>query len=192
MVREILVWPHPTLKQKAKPVEKVDDSIRQLVKDMFESMYAADGVGLAAPQIGVLKKVIVLDTTPRQPTSKPVAMINPEILLLDGKTIYKEGCLSVPGEAEDVERALTARVRFLDEQGEEQILDVDGLLAIAVQHETDHLQGVMFVDHISTLKRELIRKRMKKVQTARAEEKDDEAPDARAARRKEGARAGAL
>jgi peptide deformylase len=192
MVREILVWPHPTLKQKAKPVEKVDDSIRELVRDLFESMYAADGVGLAAPQIGVLKNVIVLDTTPRQPTSKPVAMINPEILLLDGKTLYKEGCLSVPGEAEDVERALTARVRYLDEQGEEQVLDADGLLAIAVQHETDHLKGVMFVDHISTLKRELIRKRMKKVQTARAEEKDDEAPAARASRRKEGARAGAL
>ena len=192
MVHEILVWPHPTLKQKAKPVEVVDDSIRQLVKDMFESMYAADGVGLAAPQIGVLKKVIVLDTTPRQPESKPVAMINPEILTLDGKTVYKEGCLSVPGEAEDVERALTVTVRYLDEQGVEQTLAADGLLAIAVQHETDHLQGVMFVDHISALKRDLIRKRMKKVQSARAEEKPDQ-PEARAAsRKKEGARAGAL
>jgi peptide deformylase len=193
MVREILVWPHPTLKQKAKPVEEVDGSTRQLIKDMFESMYAADGVGLAAPQIGVLKRVIVLDTTPRQPTSKPVAMVNPEILLLDGKTIYKEGCLSVPGEAEDVERALTVTVRYLDEEGVQQTLEADGLLAIAVQHETDHLQGVMFVDHISTLKRELIRKRMKKVQSARADEKDDEAPSAAGKRgRKEGARAGAL
>jgi peptide deformylase len=189
MVHEILVWPHPTLKQKAKPVEKVDDAVRQLIKDLYESMYAADGVGLAAPQIGVLRNVIVLDTTPRQPESHPVAMVNPEILTLDGKLIYKEGCLSVPGEAEDVERAATVTVRYLDEQGQQQTLNADGLLAIAVQHETDHLKGVMFVDHISTLKRELIRKRMKKVQSARAEEK----PSTRAeTRRKEGARAGAL
>ena len=192
MVHEILVWPHPTLKQKAKPVEVVDDATRQLIKDLFESMYAADGVGLAAPQIGVLRTVIVLDTTPRQPESKAVAMITPEILTLDGKTIYKEGCLSVPGEAEDVERALTVTVRYLDEQGVQRTLDADGLLAIAVQHETDHLKGVMFVDHISTLKRELIRKRMKKVQSARADERPDQ-PEARAAsRKKEGARAGAL
>ncbi len=191
MVHEILVWPHPTLKQKAKPVEVVDDAVRQLVKDMFESMYAADGVGLAAPQIGVLKNVIVLDTTPRQPESRPVAMINPEILTLDGKTVYKEGCLSVPGEAEDVERALTVTVRYLDEQGVQQTLSADGLLAIAVQHETDHLKGVMFVDHISALKRDLIRKRMKKVQVARAEEK--EKPAARAeGRHQEAPRAGAL
>lgn len=173
MVREILVWPHPLLKQKARPVQAVDEETRALIKDMYESMYAADGVGLAAPQVGVLKNVIVLDTTPRQPDSHPVAMVNPEILTLDGKTIYKEGCLSVPGEAEDVERALTVTVRYLDEQGDEKTLSAEGLLAIAIQHETDHLKGVMFVDHISSLKRELIRKRMKKVQAAMAEEKGE-------------------
>lgn len=184
MVHEILVWPNPLLKQKAKPVEKVDDEVRTLIKDMFESMYAADGVGLAAPQIGVLKNVIVLDTTPRQPESKPVAMVNPEIVSLEGKLIYKEGCLSVPGEAEDVDRAAIATVRFLDEQGVEQTLRCEGLLAVAVQHETDHLKGVMFVDHISSLKRELIRKRMKKVQAVMAEEKHapkKKTKDARAA-----------
>ena len=163
MVHEILVWPHPVLKQKAQPVAKVDDEIRTLIKDMFESMYAADGVGLAAPQIGVLKNVIVLDTTPRQPESKPVAMVNPEILTLEGKCTYKEGCLSVPGEAEDVERAAVVTARYLDETGEQQTLTADGLLAIAIQHECDHLKGVMFVDHISNMKRELIRKRMKKL-----------------------------
>ncbi len=105
MVHEILVWPNPVLKQKAHPVTQVDESIRTLIKDMFESMYAADGVGLAAPQIGVMKNVIVLDTTPRQPESRPVAMVNPEIVVLEGKRTYKEGCLSVPGEAEDVDRA---------------------------------------------------------------------------------------
>lgn len=173
MVREILVWPHPLLKQKAQPVKVVDDSIRTLIKDMFDSMYAADGVGLAAPQVGVLKNVIVLDTTPRQPESKPVAMINPEILELNGETVYREGCLSIPGEAEDVDRAETITVRYLDEQGNEVVLKADGLLAIAVQHETDHLKGIMFVDHISALKREIVRKRMKKFQaTIEAEKKE--------------------
>jgi peptide deformylase len=180
MVREILVWPHPLLKQKARPVEKVDDETRALIKDLFESMYAADGVGLAAPQVGVLKNVIVLDTTPRQPESHAVAMVNPEILTLDGKTVYKEGCLSVPGEAEDVERATAVTVRYLDEQGEQKTLAAEGLLAIAIQHETDHLKGVMFVDYISSLKRELIRKRMKKMQAAMAEDKADAEADAKA------------
>jgi peptide deformylase len=174
MVREILVWPHPTLKKKARPVARVDDSIRALIKDLFESMYAADGVGLAAPQIGELVNVIVLDTTPRQPDSKPVAMVNPEILSLEGKILYKEGCLSVPGEAEDVDRAAAVTVRYLDEQGAEQTLRAEGLLAIAIQHETDHLKGVMFVDYLSSLKRELIRKRMKKLQASMADEKDEE------------------
>ena len=132
MVREILVWPHPVLKQKAQPVAAVDDSTRALIKDLFDSMYAADGVGLAAPQIGVLKNVIVLDTTPRQPEAKPLAMVNPEILTSEGKVEYKEGCLSIPGEAEDVDRAAIITVRFLDEQGVEQTLKCDGLLAIAV------------------------------------------------------------
>lgn len=182
MVHEILVWPNPVLKQKAHPVSKVDDSVRQLIKDMFESMYAADGVGLAAPQIGVLKNVIVLDTTPRQPTSKAVAMVNPEILTLEGKCTYKEGCLSVPGEAEDVDRAAVVTARYLDEDGVEQTITADGLLAIAIQHECDHLKGVMFVDHISALKREVIRKRMKKIQ-ASIEEDREEAPSGKAARK---------
>lgn len=177
MVHEILVWPNPVLKQKAQPVAHVDDEIRTLCKDMFESMYAADGVGLAAPQIGVLKNVIVLDTTSKQPEAKPVAMINPEILTLEGKCTYKEGCLSVPGEAEDVERAAVVTVRYLDETGTEQTLTTDGLLAIAIQHECDHLKGVMFVDHISNMKRELIRKRMKKLQASMDSDRDEPAPE---------------
>jgi peptide deformylase len=173
MVREILIWPHPTLKKKATPVEKVDDSTRELVKDLFESMYAADGVGLAAPQIGVLKNVIVLDTTPRQPESAPIAMINPEILSLEGEVQYNEGCLSIPGEAEEVDRAAICTVRYLDENGKEHTKRCEGLLAIAVQHETDHLQGTVFVDHISTLKRELIRKRMKRLKAEREAEAEE-------------------
>jgi peptide deformylase len=169
MVREILIWPDPILKQKAKPVAKVDDSVRTLVKDMFETMYAADGVGLAAPQVGVLQRVIVLDTTPRQPESKPIAMINPQIISMEGELTYTEGCLSLPGEAEDVERAAVVTVKFLDPEGQEQTLRCDGLLAIAVQHETDHLDGTVFVDHISSLKREIIRKRMKRLKSEREE-----------------------
>lgn len=149
---------------------KVDDAVRELIRDMFESMYAADGVGLAAPQIGVLKNVIVLDTTPRQPESKPYAMVNPEIISMEGSTTYTEGCLSVPGEAEDVDRASIVTVRYLDEQGVEQTLRAEGLLAIAIQHETDHLKGTMFVDHISALKREVIRKRMKRLKAEREAE----------------------
>jgi peptide deformylase len=170
MVREILIWPDPILKQKAKPVAKVDDSIRALVKDMFETMYAADGVGLAAPQVGILQRVIVLDTTPRQPESKPIAMINPEIVAMEGETTYTEGCLSIPGEAEDVDRAAVVTVKFLDVEGQEQTLKCDDLLAIAVQHETDHLNGTVFVDHVSTLKREIIRKRMKRLKAEREEQ----------------------
>ena len=167
MVREILIWPDPILKQKAKPVAKVDDKVRALIKDMFETMYAAEGVGLAAPQVGILQRVIVLDTRPQQPESKPLAMINPELVSLEGETTYTEGCLSIPGEAEDVDRAAIATVRYLDEDGQEQTLRCDGLLAIAVQHETDHLDGTVFVDHVSTLKREFIRKRMKKLKASR-------------------------
>jgi peptide deformylase len=165
MVREILIWPDPILKQTAKPVAKVDDSIRTLVKDMFETMYAADGVGLAAPQVGVLQRVIVLDATSRQPESKPLAMINPEIIAMEGETTFTEACLSIPGEAEDVDRAAVVTVKFLDPNGEEQTLRCDGLLAIAVQHEADHLNGTVFVDHVSTLKREIIRKRMKRLKS---------------------------
>ncbi|ADO70035.1 peptide deformylase [Stigmatella aurantiaca] len=167
MVREILIWPHPVLKQKARPVAKVDDAVRALVKDMFETMYAADGVGLAAPQVGILQRIIVLDTTPRQPDSKPLAMINPEIVGMEGATTYTEGCLSIPGEAEDVDRAAIVTVKFLDVDGQEQTLTCDDLLAIAVQHETDHLDGTVFVDHVSSLKREIIRKRMKRLKTER-------------------------
>jgi peptide deformylase len=167
MVREILIWPDPVLKKKASPVTRVDDSTRALVNDMFETMYAADGVGLAAPQIGVLKNIIVLDTSPRQPESKPVAMINPEIVSTEGRTVYTEGCLSIPGEAEDVERAAKVMVRFLDPDGKQQTLEAEGLLAVAIQHETDHLLGTMFVDHLSSLKREMIRKRMKRLKAER-------------------------
>lgn len=167
MLREIVIWPDPVLKKRAAAVSSVTDATRALIRDMFETMYAADGVGLAAPQIGVLQRVIVLDTTPRQPEAKPIAMVNPVIVAKVGTTLYDEGCLSVPGEAEEIERAARVTVKFLDPEGAEQTLDCEGLLAIAVQHETDHLDGTMFVDHLSSLKRDLIRKRMKRLKEER-------------------------
>jgi peptide deformylase len=176
MVREILIWPDPALKKKSSPVARVDDSVRALVDDLFETMYAADGVGLAAPQVGVLRNVIVLDTSPRQPDAQPVAMVNPVILSLEGELTFSEGCLSIPGEAEEVDRAAIATVQYFDVDGKQKTMRAEGLLAIAIQHECDHLQGTMFVDHISSLKRELIRKRMKRLKADRAEQADSPSP----------------
>ncbi len=170
MVREIVIWPDPVLKQVATPVDRVDDTIRKLLDDMAETMYAADGVGLAAPQIGVPKRVIVIDTSPRQEGQKLLHLVNPRIVRTEGETVYTEGCLSVPGEAEEVERAAKAWVAALDRDGKPIEIVGEGLLAIALQHELDHLDGVLFVDHLSSLKRELIRKRMKKLKAERASE----------------------
>jgi len=183
MVREIVIWPDPVLKEVAKPVDRVDDGIRRLLDDMAETMYAADGVGLAAPQIAVLKRVIVIDTSPRQEGQKLIHLVNPEIVKTEGETTYTEGCLSIPGEAEDVERAAKVWVRAHGRDGKQFELECEGLLAIAVQHEYDHLQGTLFVDHLSSLKRELIRKRMKKLkaeqQAERAVEKAEQVKGAK-------------
>jgi peptide deformylase len=174
MVREIVIWPDPILKEVAKPVERVDDTIRRLLDDMAETMYAADGVGLAAPQVAELKRLIVIDTSPRQEGQKLIHLVNPEIVKLEGTTTYTEGCLSIPGEAEDVDRAEKVWVRALDYHGKPFEIAADGLLSIALQHETDHLNGTLFVDHLSSLKRELIRKRMKKLKAQRAAEVAEE------------------
>jgi len=164
MLREILIWPDPRLKEIAAPVAQVDDSLRKLVDDMFETMYASDGVGLAATQIGVLQRVVVIDTSPRQEDQKPLALINPVILGGKGTTVWSEGCLSIPGESEEVERMELVTVQALDRDGKRiEIADAGGLLSIALQHETDHLDGTLFVDHLSSLKRELIKRRMKKL-----------------------------
>lgn len=174
MIRDIVIWPDPVLKQLAKPVERVDDTIRRLLSDMSETMYAADGVGLAAPQIAVGKRCIVIDASPKQEGQKLLHFVNPEIVKTEGVTTYTEGCLSIPGEAEEVERAAKVWVRALDFGGKPFELECEGLLAIAVQHECDHLEGTLFVDHLSSLKRELIRRRMKKLKAERAAEKASE------------------
>ena len=171
MVREIVIWPDPVLKETAKPVDAVDDTIRRLLDDMAETMYAADGVGLAAPQVGVSKRAIVIDVSVREPEQKLIHLVNPEIVKVEGKMVYTEGCLSIPGEAEDVERAAKVWVRALGRDGKPFEIVAEGdLLAVALQHEHDHLQGTLFVDHLSSLKRELIRRRMKKLKEERASE----------------------
>jgi peptide deformylase len=173
MIREIVIWPDPILKQVAKPVGAVDDEIRRLLDDMADSMYAADGVGLAAPQIAEGVRCIVIDTSPRQEGQKLIHLVNPEIFRSEGLTTYNEGCLSIPGEAEEVERAAKVWVRALDYFGKPYELECEGLLSIAVQHECDHLEGTLFVDHLSSLKREVIRRRMKKLKAERAAERAD-------------------
>ncbi|MDP2657957.1 MAG: peptide deformylase [Candidatus Deferrimicrobium sp.] len=148
MRREILVYPDPFLARKAVSVAAVDYRIRALIRDMFETMYAAEGVGLAATQVGVGKRVIVLDVSPVDETIAPVAMVNPEIVSRDGSVTGVEGCLSVPGVQGEVCRAETVEVRGMDEQGKPLRIRATGILSRALQHEIDHLDGILFIDRL--------------------------------------------
>ncbi|ACE82690.1 peptide deformylase [Cellvibrio japonicus] len=157
----ILEFPDPRLRTVAKPVTQVDDSIRQLVDDMFETMYDAPGIGLAATQVNVHKRVVVIDVS--EDKSQPLVFINPEIEVLDEElSQYDEGCLSVPGFYETVERPGHIRVKALDRAGNAFELQPQGLLAVCIQHELDHLNGKLFVDHISPFKRSRIRSKLEK------------------------------
>ena len=169
----ILTAPDPRLKKKSLPVEAVDDGVRQLMDDMLETMYAAPGIGLAAPQVGVLRRVIVLDIDREDVKTGPLYMANPEIVeASDDDVVYEEGCLSVPDHYSDVARPAEVTVRYLDRDGNSQDLKCDGLLATCVQHEIDHLDGILFIDHISALKRNMI---LRKLLKARKEKERDEA-----------------
>lgn len=150
MRREILVYPDPFLARKAVPVTAVDDRIRALVRDMFETMYGAEGIGLAAPQVGVGKRVIVLDVSPVDGTVAPVAVVNPEIVSRKGSSVGVEGCLSVPGVQGEVCRAEAVEVRGVDEWGNPLRIQAAGILSRALQHEIDHLDGVLFIDRLSS------------------------------------------
>jgi peptide deformylase len=156
----ILEFPDPRLRKKAAPVEQVDDALRQLVDDMFETMYEAPGIGLAATQVDVHRRLLVADVCAEK--DEPHVLINAEILEKDGSTVTEEGCLSVPGYFEEVERAEHIKVRFLDREGNQQEREFEGLLAVCVQHEIDHLEGKLFVDYLSEIKRQRIRKRLDK------------------------------
>jgi len=159
-ILDILHFPDPRLRQRAAEVGQVDDQLRQLVDDMFETMYQAPGIGLAATQVNVHKRVVVIDVSKDQ--DEPRVFINPEILAVDGVEEMDEGCLSVPGVYERVQRAERIRLRALNRAGETFELEADGLLAVCIQHEIDHLEGKLFVDYLSQLKRQRIRKKLEK------------------------------
>ena len=161
----ILEFPDERLRKKAKPVETVDAGTRRLIDDMFETMYAAPGIGLAATQVNVQQRILVLDISEEK--NSPQAFINPELIMKTGEEESDEGCLSVPGVFEKVKRAEKIRVKALDRDGQPLELEADGLLAVCIQHEMDHLDGKLFVDYLSPLKRQLARKKVKKEQRQR-------------------------
>lgn len=162
-LRPILVAPDPRLKRVAEPVSALDDEIQALIDDLFETMYAAPGVGLAAPQVDVHKRVLVMDIAEKDDESKPFVMVNPEILeRSDSEAVYEEGCLSVPGYYAEVSRPDKVRVRYLDRDGADREIAAEGFLATCLQHEMDHLDGILFVDHISALKRNMILRKLAK------------------------------
>ena len=168
-VRPILTAPDPRLQAISTDVETVDAEIRRLVDDMADSMYAADGIGLAAVQIGVAKRVIVIDLDQKEGKKNPRAFINPKILWASEETaVFEEGCLSVPEIWDDVERPARIRCEYLDRDGNKQILEADGMLATCLQHEMDHLNGVLFIDHLSRLKRDMVLKKLEKARRQRA------------------------
>ncbi len=166
----IIEFPDPRLRTIAKPVARVDDALRRLIDDMFETMYDAPGIGLAATQVDVHQRLLVLDVSEGNDT--PQVFVNPEILASDGSQVYQEGCLSVPGIYADVKRANTITVRALDRHGQPFELSAHGLLAVCILHEIDHLDGRVFVDYLSPLKKALVRKKLAKQRKLAAEDSD--------------------
>ncbi len=177
-IKEIINIPDPVLRQISKPVERFDEPLQTLLDDMLETMYDAPGIGLAAIQIGIPRRIITLDVSPRAksdedmeegedptpPKPDPIFMINPEILnRSDEKSVYEEGCLSIPDYYADVERPAFCKVKYLDREGKEQIINADNILATCIQHEIDHLDGILFIDHISKLKRDMVVKKFTKI-----------------------------
>jgi len=159
----ILVAPDPRLKKVAEPVSAVDADVRRLAEDMLETMYDAPGIGLAAPQVGVSKRLIVVDVAPEDGPRDPHVLINPELTwVAEEDTSYNEGCLSLPEHYADVVRPRAIKLRYLDREGEIRSLEAEGLLATCIQHEIDHLDGILFVDHISALKRNMILRKLLK------------------------------
>ena len=162
-VLPIIVAPDPRLKRIAEPVQKVDAEMRRLMDDMLETMYKAPGIGLAAPQVAVLKRVIVIDLAREDEKPQPLRMANPELIWVsDEDAVYNEGCLSLPEHYADVTRPAAIKVRYIDHENEIRELEADGLLATCIQHEMDHLEGILFVDHLTALKRNIILRKLLK------------------------------
>ncbi|WP_067339878.1 peptide deformylase [Stappia indica] len=161
--RDIIILPDPKLRLVSEPVASVDDAVRQLADDMLDTMYDAPGIGLAAIQIGVPTRMLVLDVAREGETPAPMVVINPEVVWeSEERSVYQEGCLSIPEYYEDVERPQRIGLRFLDREGAQREIEADGLLATCLQHEIDHLNGVLFIDHISKLKRDRVVKKFQK------------------------------
>tara|TARA_B100001248_G_C27380148_1_gene456492 strand:- start:1624 stop:2148 length:525 start_codon:yes stop_codon:yes gene_type:complete len=159
--RKIVIEPDPILREKSVKLEKVDDELRALLDDMLETMYAAPGIGLAAVQIGILKRLIVIDISKDQEKKNPLFLINPEIIFKSKKTsIHEEGCLSLPGHFAEIERPAECQVKFIDYNGKKKELQANGLLATCIQHEIDHLNGILFIDYLSKLKKDMIVKKL--------------------------------
>ena len=168
---KIFEIPEPVLRQKAEKVDVVDDGIRKTLADMLETMYAGNGVGLAANQVGLLKRLVVIDCASEGEEPCPIKMVNPRIVAhSENKILHNEGCLSIPREYADVERWETVTVHYLDEEGKEKIVETQGLLAIAMQHEIDHLDGILFIDYLSKLKRDRLLVHLEKRRKDESEE----------------------
>ncbi|ENN86359.1 Peptide deformylase [Rhizobium freirei PRF 81] len=168
-IKPLIILPDPLLRQASKPIERIDAEIQRLADDMLETMYDAPGIGLAAIQVGVARRLLVIDVAREGEEKKPLVFINPEIVASsDERSVYEEGCLSIPDYYAEVERPARVTVKHLDRDGKEQIIEADGLLATCVQHEIDHLNGVLFIDYISRLKREMVIKKFTKAARAKA------------------------
>ena len=172
MLRPILIHPNPKLKKVCEPVLEIDDALIELSDDMLETMYHAPGIGLAAPQIGVLNRIIVMDCEKDEAANrKPIVMINPEIVFSsDEESTYEEGCLSIPEQFAEIKRPTSVQVRWVDTNGTEQEQEFNGLWSTCVQHEIDHLDGKLFIDYLSTIKRQLITRKMQKFKREMARE----------------------
>ena len=162
-LREILTEPNEILRKKSLPVENVDKSTQELMDDMLETMYAAPGIGLAAIQVGIPKRIIVMDISKKKDEKLPMYFVNPEIInKSDTNSVYEEGCLSVPGQFAEIERPKKCKVKFLDYYGRPKEIDAEGILATCIQHEIDHLEGILFIDYLSKLKKTMIVKKLSK------------------------------
>ena len=162
-IKKILIEPDSLLRKKSDPLETVDDYARKLMDDMLETMYEAPGIGLAAVQIGIPKRIIVIDVSKDEDKKKPLFLVNPEIVFKSKNTsVYEEGCLSLPGQFAEIERPAECHLKFIDYEGKQKELKADGLLATCVQHEIDHLDGILFIDYLSKLKKTMIIKKLEK------------------------------
>ena len=163
MIRKIIIEPDPILREKSDPIETVNNDIRKLMKEMLETMYQAPGIGLAAIQVGILKRAIVIDISKNENKKDPLFLINPEIFSRSKeKSVYEEGCLSIPGQYAEIERPARCNLKYIDLNGKKKELKAEGLLATCIQHEVDHLNGVLFIDYLSKLKKDMIIKKLVK------------------------------